>query len=184
MTLKSPIVIFQALEPLQPQWPQQPQHPQWPQWPQQPHFIKKFTDPDGWIIPGTKMTNNGPFLWNGSSKIQFFTNIWHPFCRRLLRPADGTFLKTGWWNTNEWLLWPCSQRYIIKILNLSTPQSHLDHIIMRHPVCTHNISQSELQNTKGNTSHKLILRQYFWSFGLPNICNYITVLQKRGHASP
>ena len=96
MTLKSPIVIFQALEPLQPQWPQQPQQPQWPQWPQQPHFIKKITDPDGWIIPGTKMTNTCPFLLNGSSKPQFFTNIWYPFCQRLLRPANITFLKTGW----------------------------------------------------------------------------------------
>ena len=25
---------------------------------------KKLPDPDGWIIPGTKMTNTGPFLWN------------------------------------------------------------------------------------------------------------------------
>ena len=54
MTLKSPFVIFKALELLQPQWPQQPQQPQWPQWPRQPHFIKKNTNPDGWIIPGTK----------------------------------------------------------------------------------------------------------------------------------
>ncbi len=30
---------------------------------------------DGWVIPGTKNTNTGPFLWNGSSKIQFFTDI-------------------------------------------------------------------------------------------------------------
>ena len=43
----------------------------------------------------------------------------------LLRPAEAIFLKTGWWNTNEQPLWPCSQRYSIKILNLSTPQSHL-----------------------------------------------------------
>ena len=38
-------------------------------------FHKKNTDPDGCIIPGTKMTNTSPFLWNESSKIQFFTNI-------------------------------------------------------------------------------------------------------------
>ena len=75
MTLKSSVVIFQTLEPLQPQWPLQPQQPPWPQWPLQPHFIKNITDCDGWIIPGTKMTNTGPFLWNGSSKIQFFTDI-------------------------------------------------------------------------------------------------------------
>ena len=75
MTLKSSVVIFQTLELLQPQWPLQPQQPPWPQWPLQPHFIKNITDCDGWIIPGTKMTITGPFLWNGSSKIQFFTDI-------------------------------------------------------------------------------------------------------------
>ena len=75
MTLKSSVVIFQTLEPLQPQWPLQPQQPPWPQWPLQPHFIKNITDCDGWIIPGTKMTNTGPFLLNESSKIQFFTDI-------------------------------------------------------------------------------------------------------------
>ena len=75
MTLKSPVVIFQALEPLQPQWPQQPQRPQRPQrpqWPWQPHFIKRIADPDDWIIPGTKITNNGPFLLNGSLKNPIF----------------------------------------------------------------------------------------------------------------
>ena len=77
MTLKSSVLLFQALKSLQPQWPQWPQQPQWPQWPQQPHFIKKSTDPDGLIIPGTQMTNTSPFLWNGSSKFQFFTDIWY-----------------------------------------------------------------------------------------------------------
>ena len=77
MTLKSSVVVFQALKLLQPQWPQRPQQPQWPQWPQQPHFIKKITDPDDLIIPSTQMTNTSPFLWNGSSKIQFFTDIWY-----------------------------------------------------------------------------------------------------------
>ena len=100
ITLKSSVVILQALKYLQPWWPQWPQQPQWPQWPQQPHFIKKFTDPDGLIIPSTQMTTTSPFLWNGSSKIQFFANIWDSFCRRLLRPEDVIFLKTGWWNTN------------------------------------------------------------------------------------
>jgi hypothetical protein len=108
MTLKSLVVIFQALTPLQPQWPQwpqQPQQPQWPQWPWQPHFIKKITDPDVLIIPSTKMTNISPFMWNGSSKIQFVTDIWYSFCWRLLRPADANFLKTGWWNTNVQTSW-------------------------------------------------------------------------------
>jgi hypothetical protein len=40
------------------------------------------------------MTNTGPLLWNKSSKIQIFTDILYTFCRRLLRPADVTFLKT------------------------------------------------------------------------------------------
>ena len=60
MTLKSSVVVFQTIEPLQPQWPLQP------------HFIKNITDCDGWIIPGTKVSNIGPFLRNESSKIQFF----------------------------------------------------------------------------------------------------------------
>jgi hypothetical protein len=37
--------------------------------------IKKIADCDGWIIPGTKMTITRFFLWNVSSKIQFFTDI-------------------------------------------------------------------------------------------------------------
>jgi hypothetical protein len=38
-------------------------------------FHQKNTDLDGLMIRGTKMTNTGPFLWNGSSKIQFFTDF-------------------------------------------------------------------------------------------------------------
>ena len=91
----SSVLIFQALRPLQPQWPQWPQQPQWPQWPQQPHFIKKSTDSDDLIIPSTQMTNTSPFLWNGSSKIQFFHGYLILFLKRLLRPADVIFLKTG-----------------------------------------------------------------------------------------
>ena len=75
MTLKSLLMIFQTLEPLQPQRPHQPLQPQWPQQPLKPYFIKKLPDLDDWIVPGTKMTNAGPFLWNGSSKIQFFTDF-------------------------------------------------------------------------------------------------------------
>ena len=36
---------------------------------------KKTTDPDGLIISSTQLTNTSPFLWNGSSKIQFFSKI-------------------------------------------------------------------------------------------------------------
>ena len=105
MILKSSVVVFQALKLLQPQWPQRHQQPQWPQWPQQPHLIKKITDLDDLIIPSTQMTNTSPFLWNGSSKIQFFTDIWYPFCRRLVRPAYVTFLKTDWCNSNFQTSW-------------------------------------------------------------------------------
>ena len=65
MTLKSSVVIFQALEPLRPQWSLQPQQPLRPQWPLQPHFIKKnITAPDVWILPGNQMTNTCPnFHW-------------------------------------------------------------------------------------------------------------------------
>ena len=57
-------------------------------------FPQKLPGPGGWIIPSTKMTNTGPLLWNKSSKILIFTDILYTFCRRLLRPADVTFLKT------------------------------------------------------------------------------------------
>ena len=59
MSLKSLVVIYQALEPLQPLWPLQSH---WPQQPQQPYFTKELPDPEGLIITGTKMTNTGPFF--------------------------------------------------------------------------------------------------------------------------
>ena len=123
MTLKSSEVIFQALEPLQPQWPLQPQQPQWPQWPQQPHFIKKFTHPDGWIIPTTKMTNTSSFLRNRLSKIQWFTDIWYPFYQRLWRPAYVIFLKTGWWNSNFQTSWTHYKSEFNESIDPSTHQS-------------------------------------------------------------
>jgi len=81
-------------KPLQPHWPQQLWQPHWPHQPYIP-------DHDGLIIPGTKMTITGPLLWNRSSKIQFFTDILHLYCWRLLRSGYVTFLKTGWWNSND-----------------------------------------------------------------------------------
>ena len=71
MTLKSSLVIFQTLEPLQPRWPHRPLRPHWPQQPRQHYFIKELHNPNDLIIPGTKLTDNGPFLWNESSKIHF-----------------------------------------------------------------------------------------------------------------
>jgi hypothetical protein len=47
--------------------------------PQRPHFIKKNTDPDVWIIPNTQMIKISPFLWNGSdiSKKLIFDDPFH-----------------------------------------------------------------------------------------------------------
>ena len=125
MSLKPSKVIFQALDPLQPQWPQQPQQLRWPQWPQQPHFTQELPEPDGWIIPGTKMTCTGPFLWDGSSKIQFFTGIWHLFCLRLLRSASVTFLKTGCKYQNVITSGIYRTQYIYEIINPDTYQSQI-----------------------------------------------------------
>ena len=73
------------LKSLQPHWPQQPLQPHWPQQPLKPNFPPKLTDPNGLIIISTKITNIGDFWGNGSSKIQFFTNIWDSFWQRPLR---------------------------------------------------------------------------------------------------
>ena len=51
MTLKSPLVIFQALEPHFPHWPLQPQ---WPLQAPKPYFTNELPGPDGWIISGTQ----------------------------------------------------------------------------------------------------------------------------------
>ena len=37
--------------------------------------FKELRGTDDWIVPGTKMTQNVPFLLNESSKIQIFTDI-------------------------------------------------------------------------------------------------------------
>ena len=116
MTLKSSEVIFQALEPLQPQWPLQPPQPQWPQWPQQPHFIKKFTQLDRWIIPSTQMTNTSPFLWNGSSKIQFFTKI-------------GNISVGGWWGQSVLLFW----KLVVMPKNIQS--QHSKSTFKQNPTC-------------------------------------------------
>ena len=122
MTLKSSKRIFQALEPLQPYWIDRHLQPHWPLQLQKHGFTKKHPDLDGWIIPGTKMTNTGPFVKNGSSKIKFFIDIWSPFCWRLLRPADVTFFENG-----------CgTQKFPISALqNYLQTKSNL-HILIRH----------------------------------------------------
>jgi hypothetical protein len=79
--------------PQRPQWPQQPQQPQWPQWPLHPHFIKKLTELDVSISPDTKMTYPSLLMWDGSSKIHFFIDFWHPFSWRLWRTGMLLFTK-------------------------------------------------------------------------------------------
>ena len=88
MTLKSSVVIFQALKPLQSQWPQWFQQPPWPQWPQQLHFIKKFTDPKGLIIPCTQMTYLFIFVYWLCERHGMISIKWHVF--------------TSFWSNQTW----------------------------------------------------------------------------------
>ena len=71
MTLKSSVVVFQALKLLQPQWPHQPHQPQWPQWPQQPHFIKKILILMIWSSLAPKWPIPVPFCWMDHQKSNF-----------------------------------------------------------------------------------------------------------------
>ena len=111
MTLESSAVIFQALKPLQPHWPHRPLQPRWPLQPQKPYFTKELPDSDGWIILGTKMTNSCQFLWNSSSKIQFFTDF-------------STFSAGGCWGQPMLLFWKLGQE-----TQMSTPPEATRHHI-------------------------------------------------------
>merc|ERR1712051_689627 len=89
-------------------------------------FLRRhLSDSDDMIIPGTKMTNTGPFLWNRSSKIQLFTDVWYPFCQRLLRPAYVIFLKNGYKCQNVITSGICRTHYIYEIIYLDTCQSQI-----------------------------------------------------------
>ena len=61
--------------------------------------------------------------WIESSKIQFFTDIWYPFCWRLLRPAYVTFLKAGFKYQNVITSGIYRTHYIHEIINPDTSQS-------------------------------------------------------------
>ena len=87
-TLKSSVVIFQALENSPASLTSAASATSLASTASKAQFPKKLLDPDGLIITGTKITNTGHFLWNWSPKIQFFTNIWQSFWRRLLRPIE------------------------------------------------------------------------------------------------
>ena len=56
-------------------------------------FLKKLPDLDDFIPPWHQNEKNNAFLWMGSLKIYIFTDIWHFFYWRQLRPANITFLK-------------------------------------------------------------------------------------------
>ena len=125
MTLKSSVVIFQAVQLLQVHWPHLPLQHHWPLQPQKPYFTKLLPGPDGWIIPGTKMTNTGRFWLNESLKIQIFTDILYPFCQRLLRPAYVTFLK------NQECI---SKIYYLSILKLLSNKILLAYFYLSEPI--------------------------------------------------
>ena len=103
MTLKSSVVIFKTLESLQPQWSLQPQQHL------QTHFIKNITGCDGWIIPGTKMTNTGTYCGMDHQKSNFSLILGQPilalFLSEAVEAADVTFLKSGRWNSNANYSW-------------------------------------------------------------------------------
>ena len=77
--LKSSVVIFQALETFSASLTSAASATSAASTASKCQFPQKKSDPDDLIITGTKITNTDHFLWNGSLKIQFFTNIWHSF---------------------------------------------------------------------------------------------------------
>ena len=76
--------------------------------------------------------------------IQFFTVIWHPFCRRLLSPANITFLKTGWliqliqfskFNNFLWVCWFLNKNlsnFLPPVWKLHNPYFHTKAGFGRH----------------------------------------------------
>ena len=75
MTLKSSVVIFEPLETSAASLTSADSATSLASTASTALYPQFFPHPDDWIIPGTKMTNTGPFLWKGSSKFQFFTDI-------------------------------------------------------------------------------------------------------------
>ena len=67
---------------------------------------------------GTKMTNTGPFLWNGSSKIKFFCDMYLiSFLSEAVELAYITFFKTGCKYQNVITSGICRTHFIHKIVN-------------------------------------------------------------------
>ena len=114
-TLKSSIVIFQALESLQPQWPQQPQPPQWPQWPRQPHFIKILLI----MMVGSYKTPKWPIMVPSCGLDQQNSNfLLTLFCWRLFRPSDITWRNSNfqtciWFNSFLFNAWQFGLKHLV-----------------------------------------------------------------------
>ena len=129
MTRKSLVVIFQTLEPMQSQWPLQPQQPRWPQCDLY-SLISTTTKKNywsWWLDPPWCQNDQYWSLfkeWIIKNPV-FFTDIWYPFCWRLLRPAYITFLKNGYKCQNVITSGICRTHYIYEIIYLDTCQSQI-----------------------------------------------------------
>ena len=86
----------------------------------------------------------------------------------LLRPVDATFLKTGWWNTNEWHLSPCRQRYTVKFSILLPLRAVYFRSFLYETPCTN-------RPTIPHTTSKIILPHFVnkdWSEKLISSLNW------------
>ena len=135
--------------------PKKPLQPHWPHQPHQPYILQEIPDHDGLIVPGTKMTNTGPFLWNGSSKIQFFTDIWYSSWRDFWGQPMSFFFE-NWLIKHKCAILLKPLGTIIQEIYWSSYLSETFRIIrfnMRHPITTPYIKKLE-------TYFALL---YFWS---------------------
>ena len=89
------------------------------------------------LMVWSSLAHTSPFLENKSWKIQFLTDIWGPFCQRLLRLAYVTFF---WKLVNETLKLKCP-KLLIGTLSYQNSQIYypseplsFHHFTMRHPV--------------------------------------------------
>jgi hypothetical protein len=64
-------------------------------------FHQKNTELYVSINPDTKMTYLGLLMWDGSSKIHYFIDFWHPFSWRLWRARNVKKIKTDELGINE-----------------------------------------------------------------------------------
>ena len=74
-------------------------------------------------------------------KSSFFTDIWYPFCWRLLRPAYITFLKNGYKCQNVITSGICRTHYIYEIIYLDTCQSQITLFISMWDTLYHSVKK-------------------------------------------